>query len=190
MNNYDFLENAINKKNPSTKEILEEYYDIPKKIPTYKIKQFGFNNKKELIQFYTELFFEEKGKTPKQYIKGVKISYKANQRREQKKIEEKNKFNNQSIIFKYTENEEEQLEDSALLKLLIKNNNITGNNRIIISFGNEYLRDVDVDIQGNINNWWDKNHLKFIGVSPFLCFSISIISKYFLEWKNFDYYNY
>lgn len=179
MNNYDFLENAINKKNPSTKEILEEYYDIPKKIPTYKIKQFGFNNKKELIQFYTELFFEEKGKTPKQYIKGVKISYKANQRREQKKIEEKNKFNNQSIIFKYTENEEEQLEDPALLKLLIKNNNITGNNRIIISFGNENLRDVDVDIQGNINNWWDKDHQKFIGVSPFYVFQYPLYPNIF-----------
>ena len=169
MNNYKFLENVIIKKNPSTKEILEEYYDIPKKIPTYKIKQFGFNNKKELIQFYTELFFEEKGKTPKEYIKGVKISYKANQRREQKKIEEKNKFNNQSVIYKYTEDDEDDLHEGTLKKI-IKDNNITGNNRIIISFGNQVLRDTDVDIQGNINNWWDNNHTKFIYQSPLYIF--------------------
>ena len=165
------FENIVKSKKPTnTNKILDVYYEIPKKL-TKKIKtDYGVKNKKELYDYAFNLFVDEFNKTPKEYIRGLKISYTKRELNKKIKLKkDKEKFQNQSVIYKYTEDDNADLHEGTL-KQIIKDNNITGNNRVIISFGNEVLRDTDIDINTTPKQWWNANHTKFIYVSPYYIF--------------------
>jgi hypothetical protein len=70
----------------SAKKIVAEYYDIPSKMKKKELKQYGFNKQKDLYDFYINLFEDEAGLSPTQFIRKEKIRVEAFKREQKKRI--------------------------------------------------------------------------------------------------------
>ena len=66
------LKNSIAKPRVNQKQIVTEYYDIPAKLTKKQLKTFGFNKQKDMYNFYINLFIEENGITPKEFVRKEK----------------------------------------------------------------------------------------------------------------------
>ena len=82
----EMLPLAMTTPRVSAKKIVAEYYGIPSKMTKKDLKEYGFNKQKDLYNFFINLFEDEVGDTPTQFIRTEKIRVEAFKREQNKRI--------------------------------------------------------------------------------------------------------
>ena len=80
------LSNAMKTPRVSAKKIVSEYYDIPSGLKKKELKELGFNKQKDMYDYFINLFEDEVGETPTQFIRTEKIRLEAYKRERNKRI--------------------------------------------------------------------------------------------------------